>query len=287
MNKKKGRLLTLLLTITLLLTNILTIHAKDLVGDRYNGSYDAKNPLTWDQCNHSWSNEIYPIWGETYCQSGCGAHALTWILLKSGAWGLDKSPRDAWDAFVSPNGMAVAGGGGYDNMDVFAGTYGGKKVETMGYSGNLGGEELKKWLRDQYNQGYYVAINVPNHFIALDYVDTDGDIVVLDSAGLCKYIECSFNRWGYEGQAWAYKVEGVPSNSDKAINFWEGDAARGGTSEDSGNNNSGGQTNGMGWDPNTFNPFEPLENPLVKYEENQDRGNQNKGVDTKKSWWPF
>lgn len=239
--RKVGRfIIVILVGIFVSIATTSRVEAKDLVGAKYTGSYSVDDPLSWNQCNHSYSNDVYPVWGETYCQSSCGAHSLTWVLLKSGIWDMSKSPKDAF-TFFSKNGWASQGSGGYNSMGVGAPVKeNGKTIEAVKYmSGGM--DSFKPWARDMYDSGYYVIMNVPGHLIAMDYVDADGDIVILDSADLCQYIECAVARWGNSITAWAYEVSGSKANDASAVNFWDGDTVTGRAGgDDTNNTNNGG-----------------------------------------------
>lgn len=276
----------------LLFMSTQTVEAKDLAGERYTGAYSTSDPLSWNQCNHSYSGDIYPVWGETYCSSSCGAHSLMWMLMKSGVWGMDKTAKDAWTFFES-NGWAYAGSGGYVSMGSGAPvTENGKKIELMDTISGAGLDSIKGWLREIYDKGYYAILNVPGHLIGFDYIDADGDPVMLDSAELCKYLECIGNRWGHSYTAWAYKIEGAKSNGPDAINFWEGDVASGSSSSggDSNNpSNGSGSSNVLSFDDREECYKTPIvdycadpytwESHLVEYEENRNTPYENKGVD--------
>src|SRR5574344_1567493 len=99
---------------------------------------------------------------------------------------------------------ASPGSGGYARMGG-PGEEGGHTFTNKGTvsSGDIG--TVKSFLVDAYNQGYYAIINLPGHLIAMDYVDSDGNVVVLDSAGTrCKYLECAMTKWpGGPTLAWA------------------------------------------------------------------------------------
>lgn len=257
LRKQKHILLTLLAGIFFIFLTPATAQAKDVYNDKYTGQYDVNDPLSWNQCNHSYSNDTYPVWGETYCQSSCGAHALTWMFLKSGVWDMTKAPKDAF-TFFSKNGWASQGSGGYNSMGLGAPVVeNGKTVKAVKYmSGDMA--TFKTWAKDMYNQGYYMMVNVPGHLIGVDYVDEDGDVVILDSADLCKYIECAVQRWGNSITAWAYEIEGSKINGPGAINFWDGDKANG-----KGGNTSQQTTGGSFPELN-----DEWKNPVVEYEGN-------------------
>lgn len=236
----------------------LTVEAKDFAGERYSGSYNPDIPASWNQCNHSYSGDVYPVWGETYCQSSCGAHSLTWMLLKSGVWGADKTVKDAW-TFFKKNGWASEGSGGYTSMGVGAPvTENGKKIEVMDTISGAGLSGIKGWLREMYDKNYFVILNVPGHMIGFDYIDEDGDPVMLDSAELCKYLECIGNRWGHSYTAWAYKIEGSEAMGKGGASIWDGDAlGKGSTDEDK-------NTSGGGAFPELNDQWKT---PLVEYDE--------------------
>lgn len=286
MSKKLGRwkfgrfIIVVLVGIFVSIVTTSQVEAKDLVGSKYTGSYSVDDPLSWNQCRHSYSNDVYPVWGETYCASSCGAHSLTWVLLKSGVWDMSKSPKDAF-TFFSKNGWASQGSGGYNSMGIGAPVKeNGKTIEAVKYmSGSMA--SFKTWARDMYNSGYYVIMNVPGHLIAMDYVDSDGDIVILDSADLCQYIECAVARWGNSITAWAYEVSGSKANDASSINFWDGDTVTGRAGGDDTNTSNGGMFPELNDD---------WKKPMVKYDDDIVQA-QDKGLNTKEArgWtdWMF
>lgn len=278
-NYKRNLLFTLLAGLFLTFFIPMTAQAKDVYGERYTGSYDVNNPLTWNQCSHAYSNDTYPVWGESYCASSCGAHSLTWMFLKSGVWDMSKSPKDAF-TFFNKNGWASKGSGGYNSMGIGAPvTENGKTVKAVKYvSGDMA--TFKTWAKDMYNQGYYMIVNVPGHLIGVDYVDEDGDVVVLDSADLCKYIECAVERWGNSITAWAYEIEGSKSNASSSINFWTGGKVTG-----KAGNTSQQETGGSFSELN-----DEWTNPMLEYDNNavhtRDKG---LNVNEERGWfsWMF
>ena len=287
MAERRGRILVMRAILAIIVGMLITlvsapsVQAKDLVGAKFTGSYSVDDPLSWNQCNHSYSNDVYPVWGETYCQSSCGAHSLTWVLLKSGVWDMSKSPKDAF-TFFSKNGWASQGSGGYNSMGVGAPVKeNGKTIEAVKYmSGGM--DSFKPWARDMYDSGYYVIMNVPGHLIAMDYVDSDGDIVILDSADLCQYIECAVARWGNSITAWAYEVSGAKANDTSSINFWDGDTVTGRAGGDDTNN-----TNNGGMFPELNDEWKT---PMVTYDDGIVQA-QDKGINAKeeRGWmdWMF
>lgn len=279
--RKVGRfIIVLLVGIFVSIVTTSRVEAKDLVGTKYTGSYSVDDPLSWNQCHHSYSNDVYPVWGESYCKSSCGAHSLTWVLLKSGVWDMSKSPKDAF-TFFNKNGWASQGSGGYNSMGVGAPvTENGKTIEAVKYmSGNM--DSFKTWARDMYDSGYYVIMNVPGHLIAMDYVDSDGDIVILDSADLCQYIECAVARWGNSITAWAYEVSGSKANDASSINFWDGDTVTGRAGGDDTNTSNGGMFPELN---------DEWKTPMVTYDDGIVQA-QDKGLNTKEArgWmdWMF
>lgn len=279
-NKVVETLVTLLMTIAILVgvelvTPTLVVQAKDLYAG-VTEPMDPNKPHTWQQCGWSWSGETFPIWHETYCSSSCGAHSITWMLMKAGVWGSDKDPRDAWE-FISNSGWAYPGSGGYVSMG--STSEGGKDITLMG-----SGPATKQWITEQYNKGYYVLINVPGHFIALDYVDEDGDVVVLDSAGdRCIFLECAEARWGTGGQAFAYEIEG--SNAQESIQLQNGGVVgTANSSKDNKGQNTGCRDGNVDY---CADPFGPIKNPIVEFDEDNltNSNTTNKGLSKNSKGW--
>lgn len=272
-------------------TTPLTVGAEDLYSARWPGTgmSDNNDPLSWDQCNWPYSAEPYPPWalidGDTWCGSACGAHALTWVVLKAGLLKQGEGPMDLWKGVENDgdwSGWLYPGSGGI----MFSGStkVRGKEVKLVDqYSGGF--NDAREFVVSRYNKGYYVVINPEGHYGALDYVNSDGNVLVLDSAGhRCKYYECLASKWGSTIHIYALEIEGAPkANASNAIRLWDGDAAMSGDTGDN-NNNSGGSNTYTGEAAYGYSdPFEALDNPLVKYEENQSRGVSNKGIDTRRN----
>ena len=149
------------------------------------------------------------------------------------------------------------------------------------YEGSF--DDVRAWVVDRYEKGYYQILNPAGHYGALDYIDKNGNILVLDSAGArCKYFECLASNWNM--------VEGAaPANSPDAINLWDGDAAVSGDRTNDSDGSSGGNNSGANaWNLEQFDPFEPIDNPIIQYEEHRDRGAEDahKGVQKQNvPWW--
>src|SRR5699024_6314324 len=118
---------------------------------------------------------------------------------------------------------------------------------------------------------YYVIMNVPGHLIALDDVDSDGDIVILDSADLCQYIEWAVAGWSNSMTAWAYEVGGWKANDASSINCWDGDTGTGKAGGDDTNTNNGGMFHELNDD---------WKKPMVKYDDDVVQS-QDKGLNAK------
>lgn len=268
-----------ILAICMLFSMVVQVSAVDVMNDKYAGAWEKGKPESWGQCDAPYSNRIFPIWGESYCSASCGGHAITYMLLKAGLLEEGATPPDI-ESWISDSGIAqYQGVYPYPTVE-YKGTKL-EKVEEIDENSPLT-DSHKEFIKDHYKEGHFIIINVPYHFIALDYVDKDGNIVVLDSGWKMKYLEGAWKAaFNYSGvtrtRIVAYKIEG--KDSTKAPKFWEGEAAEfdGDGEGDEGNN--GGGTGEI--------VSEPPE-PIIKYQDEEEKkvddGNK-KGLEKSSSIW--
>lgn len=188
----------------------------------YSGGFDPASPVSWAQGSAPYSNV-----GFRYCSEGtfgpcsCGMHTLAVLLLKSEYWDAGKLATDAY-LLSESNGI----GSNYNGIPA----YNWSKVEgaTGGYLKYEGAywpssrEDAKSILRQIYANGQYavisVTINGVGHLVALDYVEDDGDVVIVDSAIRAKYLDQMDGGGVHYIQAFS---SAIPSN--QAAHFWQGD----------------------------------------------------------------
>lgn len=188
----------------------------------YNGNFDVTSPISWKQGSAPYANQSFRYCYEgTFGACSCGLHTITNILLKSEYWKVGKLATDAY-VLSEDNGI----GSSYDGIP----SYDWAKLETatdgyLKYEGSYwpkSRDEAKDILKELYNKGQYAAISVTlggsGHLVALDYVEEDGDVVIIDSGIRAKYLDQMDG-----GQVWYIQAFSSPINSRDAAHFWEGD----------------------------------------------------------------
>lgn len=128
-----------------------------------------------------------------------------------------------------------------------------------------------------------------SHLTSVDFVDSGGDVHILDSGWRYRYIESMDSAY----YVMKFKVDGLDIKD--APKFWDGEKMEGGNSgsSDSGSNSS---NNSDYWNRDKCYrtvvvdycaDMEQWTNELVEYEENIDKGidDKNKGTDRKNSNW--
>lgn len=148
----------------------------------YPGEWDAHSPISWKQGEGPFARDYFEFSGTDFADASCGMHSFAVILLKSGYVRSGFTAKDAY-------GLALDYGMGSNYYGMPAYNWERVTEATGGYlehvatvrEGNLYEE-----IREAYRRGEYViistSINGVGHLVALDYVDKDGNIVIIDSA---------------------------------------------------------------------------------------------------------
>lgn len=280
MQKRLKGLLTVMFLGLFISSNIpQTVLAVNL-DERYEGEYDANNPLTWSQSLSPYAQDYFGFCPEgTIASCGCGVHAFAYLMHKTGVYSPGKTVPDAYKDLTGKNMISQVGEypsyswGGVSELS-------GGKVKFIG--ADAGGNY--QTVVDNYKEGIFqiLSVNVGSisHLIAVDYVDEEDNVVILDSALRAKYLD-AMNGGGVT-RIDMFEVEGLKAYD--APKIWEGESSSGSnTSDDEGDSSSGGGT----FNPMDFDPFVPLDNPIVTYNED-DLVNQNtnkKGLSGNKTSW--
>ena len=187
-------------------------------------SYDANRPVTWNQGTAPYRNQSF-----TYCSEGvfgpcaCGVHALATILLKTEYWERGMTAEDAY-AFSQEHQI----GSNYQGIPA----YNWEKVtqatrNTVTHTRNhwtQNNTTAHDIIRDEYAKGNFMILSVVTggvgHLIAVDYVDEEGNIVIIDSAINAKYLTQMDNN-GYVRDIQVF--ESATIKATEAAKFWEGE----------------------------------------------------------------
>lgn len=327
----RGITLTYLLGFILILVGLVLpaqVQAADY-SKMYSGDYDVKYPVTWHQGSAPYSGDAWEYCtAGTYGPCSCGVHAVASMLLKTGYWGegktavdgtsfasqhnvlstciaktsdgicLKKDEASQYDANNLPSHLQKGPIYNYDQMDAATGGYMTFKEDFYNNTKYL--TDYESILRDAYKNGYFAIIAVDlagpgeGHAIIMDYIDEEGEIVIIDSGGRYKYLEGMYGV----SRIILFEVDGLKSYDApklwlKESLFPEGHADGADNSVD----DSGGDTNaGDSSSDNNSNmrgeledPFTWLDNPIVYYDEDEsikDGTSKNKGLsNNKKTGW--
>lgn len=188
-------------------------------------TFDANRPVTWNQGTAPYAGNSFAYCSEgTFGPCSCGVHSLAYVLLKSEYWEMGKLPTDAY-ALSQEFGIGsnYQGTPSYDWERVTKATGGYvTHVRSHWTQNNTTSHDL---IRQEYAKGNYMILSVKvggtGHLIAVDYVDDEGNIVILDSAINAKYLtQMDGNGWVRDIQV--FSVDDLPAN--EAAKYWEGDA---------------------------------------------------------------
>lgn len=254
--------------------------------ETYQGEMVKDNPATWIQSNDFYGSQTFTLGGDgdSFAGASCGIHSLAAMFAKMGYtpanWDGKSYNGFDWPALAAHEWAMDHSYGwnyGYSGSgNVIEANSGGKiKHIATTYYNSLA--EQEQGIKDGWAKGYFMINsgfwNGISHITSIDYVDTDGNVVIIDSGWRYKYYDSMTTPhyvmfYEYEGQS----IQDAPR-------FWDGEAMTTSGPNDGGNNNS--TPSGQLFDPSTFDPMVPLDNPIVKYEEHRDRGHQDslKGVD--------
>lgn len=188
-------------------------------------TFDANRPVTWNQGTAPYAGNSFAYCSEgTFGPCSCGIHSIAYVLLKSEYWEMGKLPTDAY-ALSQEFGI----GSNYQGIP----SYNWERVTsaTDGYVTHVRSHWVQNnttshdLIRQEYAKGNYMVLSVKvggtGHLIAVDYVDEEGNIVILDSAINAKYLtQMDGNGWVRDIQV--FSVDEIPAN--EAAKYWDGDA---------------------------------------------------------------
>lgn len=295
--------------------------------EAYTGSYDVKLPVTWHQSLAPYSSDE---WGyctaNNYGDCSCGVHAVASLLLKTGYWGVGKDAVDGSDFASQHNVLSTciatkstgvclpddeasqySQTGSLPSHLVKGPIYHYEKLEqaTDGHlkfieeHSNQGNylSDAKQILTDAYQNGYFAVMGVDlgaegeGHAIILDYVDTNGDVIIIDSGGRYKYLDAMYGI----KRIHLFEVKGLKSYDAPKLWLKEALFEKGvadgasNTRADSGGEeikaNESGNSNMIG---ELEDPFTWLDNPIVYYDEDEvdpTRNNTGKGLSNSNNGW--
>lgn len=189
----------------------------------YSGSFDPAVPVSWSQGSAPYSGNSFAYCSEgTFGPCSCGIHSLATILLKTEYWDAGKIATDAY-ALSQEFGIGsnYSGTPSYNWPKVEGATNGHLKFEADYWGSSTA--DSHNYIREQYNKGNFMILSVKTngvgHLVAVDYVEDDGDIVIVDSAIRAKYL--TQMDGGYVRNVTVYSVDGLDARD--AAHFWKGD----------------------------------------------------------------
>lgn len=188
-------------------------------------TFDANRPVTWNQGSAPYAGNSFAYCSEgTFGPCACGVHSIAYVLLKSEYWEMGKLPTDAYALSQEYNiGSNYKGIPSYNWSKITEATNG--KVKYVGDHWPQNNSTAHEIIRDEYVKGNFMILSVKvggvGHLIAVDYVDEDGNIVILDSAINAKYLT-QMDGNGYVRDIKVFSSDEV--KSFEAAKYWEGDA---------------------------------------------------------------
>lgn len=188
----------------------------------YQGGFDPLRPESWLQGGAPYSNNQFAYCSEgTFGPCSCGIHTLAYLLLKSEYWTDGKLATDAYNFSIQNNfGSNYHGGPAYrwSDLDSMTGNY--LTYEGAYYINSY--EEASALIRQEYARGNYVVISLAGnggHLIMTDYVDEQGNIVVLDSGWRYKYLDDFRGMYSLQ----YLQVFSSPVDARQSAHFWRGE----------------------------------------------------------------
>lgn len=173
------------------------------------GSNNSGDYINWKQYGQSWSNKRIGNTNNTLGQIGCLITSISILIEKSGCNTMIKpfNPGTFLDALNKNNAFDSSG-----NLK-FSGVT--KAVPNFKYAGNINlrgktKEEKLSIIRQYYNQGYYLAVEVKGatpgnqHWVALTEIN-DNNITIVDPGSNATDL-WSYYEWGKTSQFNYYKV---------------------------------------------------------------------------------
>lgn len=188
-------------------------------------TFDANRPVTWNQGSAPYSGNSFAYCSEgTFGPCACGIHSIAYLLLKTEYWEMGKIPTDAYALSQQYNiGSNYKGTPSYNWSKITEATNG--KVKYVGDHWPQNNSTAHEIIREEYVKGNFMILSVKvggtGHLIAVDYVDADGNIVILDSAINAKYLT-QMDGNGYVRDIKVFSSDEV--KSFEAAKYWEGDA---------------------------------------------------------------
>lgn len=187
-------------------------------------NYDANRPVTWNQGSAPYSNQSF-----AYCSEGvfgpcsCGVHSLATLLLKTEYWERGQTAVDAYqfsqDHKIGSNYQGIPS---YHWPGVTKATN--NKVTHIRSHWPQNSSTSHDIIREEYAKGNFMILSVVTggvgHLIAVDYVDEDGNIVIIDSAINAKYLTQMDNN-GYVRDVQVFQSDTIKAT--EAAKFWAGE----------------------------------------------------------------
>lgn len=254
---KKGVLVALTLAIVGV-QSVSLVQAADY-GETFSGSYSKDNPISWLQSGQPYNQEAFAYCSEgTFGYCACGVHTLAYLMLKTGYWTTGKDAMDGYK-FAQDKGIGSNSSGtpAYNWAGITAATS--NKVKHLENAWFEDASSSHAYIKEQYNKGNFMVLSVKmggvGHLIAVDYVDANGDIVILDSGRRYKYLKAM------DGEGWVRDVHtfsATGKDAKTAPKFWDGEASTGSSSDGTTKNKDG-----------SFPELnDEWKNPVVEYEGN-------------------
>lgn len=250
--------------------------------EAYSGDFDKNNPLTWLQSAPPYNGEYFAYCDEaTFGWCACGVHTIAYLFLKTGFWSSGKDAMDSYK-FTQEKGIGHNADGipQYDWPSMGTATGGTvKHIEQAWFENATSSHD---YIKEQYEKGNFMTMSVQmsgtGHLIAVDYVDSNGDIVILDSGRRFKYLKAMDNG------GWVRDVNTYSStkhDAKAAPKFWDGESATGSSDDGESNTNNGGLFPELNDD---------WKNPMVQYDDDLVQ-TKDKGLNVKedRGWldWMF
>lgn len=282
---------------------IATVYAAD-PNARHEFPMVPDNPASWSQDNEHYGHLTFTLGGDgdSFGGASCGIHSLASMFAKAGYtptnWTSSSSGKKytdfKWPA-VAAHEWAMDNNYGWNykysgsGPAITAGTNG--KITHVATQFYDSVPAMKTGLIDGWNKGYFALVsgwwNGISHITSFDFVDTAGDVHIIDSGWKFKYLE-SMSTAHY---VMYFEVDGIDVKD--APKFGEGDVSRNGFGDDSGTSNDNDQERERRGEcyrtpiVDYCADMEDWKNEILEYDENIDRGAENaqKGVQRKNQTW--
>ena len=173
------------------------------------GSNNSGDYLSWKQYGQSWSNKRIGNTNSTLGQIGCLITSISILIEKSGCNTAIKpfNPGTFLDALNKNNAFDESGNLKFSSVT--------KAVPNFKYAGNINlrgktKEEKLSIIKQYYNQGYYLAVEVKGatpgnqHWVALTEIN-DNNITIVDPGSNATNL-WSYYEWNKTSQFNYYKI---------------------------------------------------------------------------------